>query len=55
MGKDTTPIDPELERRLQLIEGALDGQEDLRGRDYVAVVAVAGALPLVLMVIGWLL
>jgi CHASE3 domain sensor protein len=53
MGTGTYPgLDPELARRLDLVEQAAEAEE-LNVRDIVAAAIVAGLIPLVLVLIAW--
>jgi hypothetical protein len=53
MAKET--LDPELERRIGLVEDPAYEGEPLNSKDYIGLIVVGIIIPFVLMLWGWLL
>jgi len=48
-------LDPELEKRIKLVEDPAYEGEPLSGKDYTALIVVGVVIPFILMVWGWTL
>jgi hypothetical protein len=47
------PLAPELERRIDVLEGDAAARRDFDGRSWLWLVALGVVLPVVLLILGW--